>query len=1435
MLRKMKARGIIALTLICALVVTVFAPIASADEGVPTMPDLSGYAYITIDEIEPQTIVGDFRDDIICSDTEEVQIYDTEGYVLSNNDYVCNGATITVSENDVISEVYKVRIYGDVNCDGNINATDLVNIKHILLNIREPFDDTVADINADGQYNIFDLIRLKKQQLDISKIEQKRMASYSTRFKWLNNIEVPYSVYGYEEVFEDFSVASNDIDLTFNRYYDSNNESCNMLSEGWSISFEGSCTVTDNGAIVKLYSSATIAFKLVNGKYVCEYSRAKLTETDSGFVFIAEDGLTYNFNQNGYLVLITDKNGNTVNIEVNPNGKIQKVTDSVGREYNYTYNENGLLASITDCIGRTVSFSYDSQNKLSSVTGVLGTVTEQYGYNLNNKLAKVADAFGNALSQITYKENSGIVSSVTDSDSLTTDYVYNADYNSVTLLQNDKVIEECIYNRYNLLTVMNTEEGIQRNFYANSYGDVAVAENADESIVKYAYDESGNPIKIITVSDGEAVTENNIYDSCGNLLSTSTESEKTLYTYDDKGNVLSLTKTDGEVSETTEYTYKDNGLVHTTITEGVTTTYCYDNNGYLSGEIDTTGREKTYIYNTIGWLETETEAETTVSYKYNLGGDTLRETKNNIVVNRTVYDNYGRIKQQISEAEYNSAYDLLSTQQPIDDYLNNSAEVPVGVRYYYGDNGKLAQIKASCYTVNTDANQKVTGVIAGNTVLAQYDYTTDAKELLSKIDYANGQSVAYNYDTNGNVVSLYYSNTPAYTYTYDTEGTLTSKINLTESIRTDYTKNNITVSKINSDGTFTEIYSYCSEKLVEADGEEFIPAIDDEEPDLEMITEKFNNQTFVTDYYENSVKYGNISYDITKNDEDIVTKTEIKKDSEMLLNSSYEYNENGLPSRLTLFYYEDVKNIYDYTYDEKGNIQSVTKTIGIIYELEPFELPPVGYDEGFITDAVYKKQYYYDNLGQLIRVDDQEINKTVVYEYNATSGNITSVKTYPYTVGEVVNITPTATVTYSYSDTNWSDLLTSYNGNALTYDALGNLTSYKGYTYSWEAGRHLAQITNGENTYSYKYDDNGIRTQKTVNGVTTYYTTVDGRITGQYDGTNTIYFRYNAGNSLIGFNLNGAEYTYLKNVQGDIEGILDQNGTPIVQYTDDVWGKTLTVTGSKAKTVGLINPMRYRDYYLDTETGYYYLQSRYYNPEFCRFINADEPVYLGAGITTSSCCNLISYCSNNPINFVDLTGHYVSSLSLSAYYISVLSNVLSGMITSISTSITAVKAAMLSSWLPAICIAATAVAIVGITYIVKKVSYLMASAAATISAVKSRVKSGGVNPNKLSNYTVYVIVRKDTVDVVYVGITKRYTSRKSAHSKRFPKNKYTMLPIATGLTKSQARAMEQTIITAYGIDTLKNLINSISPKKWNNFKLEFEQMQFLIQSWKDPE
>ena len=215
--------------------------------------------------------------------------------------------------------------------------------------------------------------------------------------------------------------------------------------------------------------------------------------------------------------------------------------------------------------------------------------------------------------------------------------------------------------------------------------------------------------------------------------------------------------------------------------------------------------------------------------------------------------------------------------------------------------------------------------------------------------------------------------------------------------------------------------------------------------------------------------------------------------------------------------------------------------------------------------------------------------------------------------------------------------------------------------------------------------------------------------------------------------------------------------------------------------------------------------------------------------------NINAYCDNNITNFEDQMGYYAGALVLKASVTATMSGALPGIMSGISASLASVKAAIASSWFIPVCIAAAIIAIAGIIYVVNRVVALTALASQTIAAVKAKAKAGGINPNNLWNYTVYVIVIKDTIDVVYVGITMRFNMRQRQHQKRFPKNKYTMMPVATGLTKSQARAMEQTIITAYTLDTLVNIINSISPKKWNNFKTEVKQMTTLMESWIDQE
>jgi RHS repeat-associated protein len=125
---------------------------------------------------------------------------------------------------------------------------------------------------------------------------------------------------------------------------------------------------------------------------------------------------------------------------------------------------------------------------------------------------------------------------------------------------------------------------------------------------------------------------------------------------------------------------------------------------------------------------------------------------------------------------------------------------------------------------------------------------------------------------------------------------------------------------------------------------------------------------------------------------------------------------------------------------------------------------------------------------------------------------------------------------------------------------------------------------------------------------------------------------------------NGTKYAYVKNLQGDVIRIINGNGATVVEYTYDAWGNILSVTGSMASTLGATNPFRYRGYYYDTESGWYYLNSRYYDPQVGRFINADGIIGANGGIMGY---NMFAYCNNNPVMHSDPTGYSTPRYSMS--------------------------------------------------------------------------------------------------------------------------------------------------------------------------------------------
>ena len=292
-------------------------------------------------------------------------------------------------------------------------------------------------------------------------------------------------------------------------------------------------------------------------------------------------------------------------------------------------------------------------------------------------------------------------------------------------------------------------------------------------------------------------------------------------------------------------------------------------------------------------------------------------------------------------------------------------------------------------------------------------------------------------------------------------------------------------------------------------------------------------------------------------------------------------------------------NSYTYTYDNVGNITAI----------------------GGTTPA----SYTYDSHGQMLTETVNGVTYTYTYD---TYGNIRS-------VSDGVN-----TYTYTYGDSNWKDLLTAYCGQSITYDQIGNPTHwYNGNNFTWVNGRRLATITasSGGTVASYTYDVDGLRQTKTVGGVEHRYVWQGNKLVSEYWDGKELEFFYDESGMPYAFSYKSSSsatpvfYYYVTNLQGDVVKILTASGSVVANYSYNAWGKLLSSSGTMAS----VNPIRYRGYYFDAETGFYYLVSRYYDPQICRFVNADSFASTGQAFLGT---NMFAYCLNNPVNGKDSTG-----------------------------------------------------------------------------------------------------------------------------------------------------------------------------------------------------
>ena len=209
----------------------------------------------------------------------------------------------------------------------------------------------------------------------------------------------------------------------------------------------------------------------------------------------------------------------------------------------------------------------------------------------------------------------------------------------------------------------------------------------------------------------------------------------------------------------------------------------------------------------------------------------------------------------------------------------------------------------------------------------------------------------------------------------------------------------------------------------------------------------------------------------------------------------------------------------------------------------------------------------------------------------------------------------------------------------ISYDSSNplNPTKYGSKGFNFE-GRRLTRFSLTDEDYDYKYNDQGLRIQKKNNHMTTWDYTYDGdKLIYESSPYGKLNFLYDENNMLYGFIKDNTEkYLYIRDNLQNIIAITSLSGEIVVKYAYDAWGKLLSTTGSLASTIGALNPFKYKGYYYDQESGMYYCKSRYYVPDWCRWLNADCPSELKIENVTE--LNLFAYCNNNPIIGYDPNG-----------------------------------------------------------------------------------------------------------------------------------------------------------------------------------------------------
>lgn len=953
-----------------------------------------------------------------------------------------------------------------------------------------------------------------------------------------------------------------------------------------------------------------------------------------------ENGVISGFNKNGDLVCMFDFYGNNVSLEYGADGKIYAVSDSDGKAIRFEYS-GSWLSSIIDSRGRKTEFVYRNNDldKLKYADG--RTLTFWYSFRGNISYIETDDSLAYMFG---YNEDNRLMYLVTSSHTVLITkelYIIKDGY--------EELLSQTNFTYDGKTTLITNNNGQSESYVFDSGKKVKIFTQKDgagfEAVTNYVYDYTdGKTVTAVTVTkpDNKTVTTVEKYDNCNLLVSsvldwqnisdTARVKTEINYSYDNEENLISVktceyTEVNGEITQknyVTNYRYNSHGSLSFT-------------ESYVDGEELVTGKNiEERFYDKNG------NAVKTVSYN-TLDSSTKFYNESVTAENGQIIADVDETGARVAEYGYKSGTNVI-----------NSVTYPDGGKIAYGRdayNDRITSVTAS--DANGEANTTdifyncglPVEIKSGSTVISHtYDHTR--RKIFASVnnsDYAEYSYKDYTYNAaTGKYVfgekqtSLIDGEIICTVTQSDTGADTADGVIRTQTVSVDGTK--LSEKKYNAKQQLESVESNCigsADKYNASfvyDGYGNLTSAATLKNSSAQVTESYTydelnalkrkaisgavSQTYAY-YYDNTaaqklseIKFKEYSFKPLTDVNGRNTGKEILNGSKKISCEYISYRKVGdhataMPSTVWFGNGNGIKESIKYAYDNRGNICKITE-----------------------NGHVFAK-YTYDTLGRIVREDNKPLNKTVLYTYD-TNGNITERCEYEYSSKSREELSEKICNHFTYDYDLEGDRLTNYNGEQFTYNNFGSPTVYRGKALQWSYGKVL---TNYDGV-SFVYDSTGRRVNK--NAISYVYDSA-GNLIAQSNGLEFIYD--NSG--IAGVIYADKQYFYRKDAQGNIVAILDRDGNIVVRYIYDAWGNHAVIDGNgndieNLQHIGNLNPFRYRSYYYDTETGLYYLQSRYYDPELGRFISQDSIEY--ADPQSINGLNLYAYCGNNPVMGYDPSG-----------------------------------------------------------------------------------------------------------------------------------------------------------------------------------------------------